>query len=297
MIVPDDEMCIQQMLGIDAIPEDIEREYMIRARMLHRQLAGGAIGPIAVVDLLRALGYGPPPPQATDDEGRIVWRRVEQGTPVNVRVDGQWSPNGQNVTFQGEVGGGTIAVQWANGRIDEFNAFDVRLADTGLPSDVDSESFMGEADRPMPDARIGLIRGSKEAAIAVTEALDGEIVAIDEDSAAQEPTGTASEEQDDMETAQLKRLADVLDDDDDENEVETPSLRGDIGDDDEIPPHVPDTKINWGQVKKGTEVWLRDGEDMFDAKFIRCTGDGMASVHVDGEKEPREVERAFLKMP
>jgi hypothetical protein len=261
-IIPDDELCIQQMLGIVDIPEDIQREYLIRTRMLHRQLAGGPIGPIAIVDMLRFLDYALPPPQVMNEDGRADWRRVEDGTPVEIRVDGKWF--GENITYAGEVGGGTLAVN-NNGRIDEFNAFDVRIPSAELPSDVDAESFEGEADRPEPDARINLI-GSEDDAETVRSAPDGEIEPVEDEDAPEE------------------------------NEVAKPEPKGDIGTDDDVPANV-EQKVNWGTVKKGTEVWFRDGDDMHEAAFHHCVPPGKAKIQVQGEQETREVERAFLKMP
>jgi len=250
-LIPDDELCVQQMLGIVDIPEDIEREYMIRARMLHRQLAGGAIGPVAIVDMLRSLDYGPPPPQVVNADGNADWRRIDPGTEVEVRISGEWVRG--DCTFAGEIGGGTVAVK-VKGNIDEFNSFDVRIPSGELPSDVDAESFSVEADRPVGDARLSLLN--------------------DDPSKDIEPLP--------------------------KNEVEKLPVQGDIGSDDEVPPHRPATmvageKIDWRTVKKGSEVWLRDGDDIRDAKFLRNVNPGKAVVVVDGAE--REVDRAFLKLP
>lgn len=260
-IIPDDELCIQQMLGILEIPKEIEQEYMIRARMLHRQLAGGPIGPVAIVDMLRFLGFALPPPQFVNQDGMVDWRRVEVGTRVEVKVDGTWQ-SGDQISFAGEVGGGTVAVE-IRGRIDEFNGFDVRIPDPTLPSDVDAESFEGEAERDEGDARVKLI-----------EPDDPENEAEVIENTKEGATDTKS----------------------DQNEVENGAPKGDIGSDDDIPPNTVQ-KVNWGKVKKNTEVWLREGDDLFDAKFQRCEKPDKALVHVEGEKEPRLVDRAFLKLP
>lgn len=247
MLVPDDELCIQMMLGIDQIPADIQHEYMIRARMLHRQLAGGAIGAVAIVDMLRSLGYGPPPAGKTGDDGRIDWRKIEIDTPVNVCTNGTWTLNSENITFQGCVGQGTLAVRCL-GQINEYNAFDVRLADIGLPNDVDEDSFTkpGRHESPKPDARIDLIPD------------------------------------------------DAVSQDDADNGFESEIEQSEIGD--EGPPNVTQ-KVHWQKVRKGTPVWFRDGDDMKDAKFLRCHKTGMAKILVEGENEPREVDRNFLKLP
>ena len=271
-IVPDDELCIQQMLGIVEIPEDILEEYMIRARMFHRQLSGGAIGPVAIVDMLRALGYGPLPPQATNDEGNADWRLVERDTRVDIRIDGKWISD-PGITFQGEVGGGTVAVN-NRGRIDEFNSYDVQIPARVLPADVNAESFEGEADKAVPDARASL---------------------IEDDGDEEEWSPELAEDLPGAETVPAEST-DELSEEPVENEVEKPEFKGDIGKDDEIPSNV-EQKIRWGRVKRGTELWLRDGDDMKDCQFHRCVAPDRALVLVDGESEPREVERAFLKMP
>ena len=241
MIVPDDELCIQTMLGIDAIPEDIEHEYMVRVRMLHRQLAGGPIGPVAIVDLLRFLDYGPPTVIKDKDSKAIQWRSLELETQLDVFKGGKWRKD-LHATFQGEVGGGTIAVK-IDGRIDEYNSCDLRLAENGLPSDVDLESFIepGKHEAPQADARLSIL--------------------------------------------------------DDKNEVEMKIESEKIHPDDEPPIQPPLKNVNWGTVKKGTEIWFRDGEDVYDAIFQRCVGNGMASINIAGEDETRDVDRTKLLMP
>jgi len=239
MIVPDDEICIQNMLGLDIIPKDIEDEYMVRARMLHRQLSGGPIGPVAVVDMLRALGHGPPAAAPGDSGKPTVWRTVDVDTAIELSIDGEWKCEGH--TFQGEVGGGTLAVK-VNGRIDEYPAWQVRISDRGLPSDVDKLSFEKPAntERIVGDARVALL--------------------------------------------------------DENNEVEIKNETSEISA--EEPPMQPQLdKVNWGTVKKGTGIWYRDGEDVFDAEFQRCVKDGMAVIKIEGEAKSRSVERTKLLMP
>lgn len=241
MIVPDDELCIQTMLGIDAIPEDIEHEYMVRVRMLHRQLAGGPIGPVAIVDMLRSLDYGPPTVVKDKNSKTIQWRSLEPGTQLEVFKGGKWRKD-LYATFQGEVGGGTIAVK-VDGRIDEYNSCDLRLSDDGLPDDVDIESFTepGKHSAPQADARLSIL--------------------------------------------------------DDKNEVEKKIESEKIHPDDEPPIQPPLKNVNWGTVKKGTEIWFRDGEDVYDAIFQRCVGNGMASITIAGEEQSRDVDRSKLLMP
>lgn len=249
-LIPEDELCVQQMLGIDVIPEDIEIEYMIRVRMLHRQLAGGPIGPVAIVDMLRYLNIGPPPAQVVNEDGQADWRRVVVDTPVEAMVDEEWVAG----LFAGEVGGGTIAVK-INGKIDEFNSFQVRIPQETLPADVDADSFsVPAAVINDPDARADLLNDSES------------------DEASSEEVETESEE----------------------NDVETATPQGDIGIDDEVPRYVP-VKVNWGQVKKGTEVWFRDEADFFDATFLRCVKPDKAIIEIDGNE--RQVDRAFLRLP
>lgn len=162
MLVPDDELCIQRMLNITEIPDDIEREYMIRVRMYHKQGASGPIGAMALIDMLRFLGHSCEPGRiALPDDDKTNWRGVDIMTPVHVRVDGVWTTT--PATFQGEIQAGLVAVD-RFGKIDEFNSFDVRLPPPDLPDDVDAASFKGKASDldDKPDARINLVDGNGE---------------------------------------------------------------------------------------------------------------------------------------
>ena len=157
MMVPDDELLIQEILGINTIPDDILSEYALRIRMYHKQGAGGGLGPLALIDMLRFVGYSCESAKMIKPVERVNWREQKIGSVVEVRVDGLWLNT--PATFEGEVGGGILAVE-RFGKIDEFNSFDVRLPASELPSDVDPEAFKKEnatREKDQPDARDSLI--------------------------------------------------------------------------------------------------------------------------------------------
>ncbi|MEO1615058.1 MAG: hypothetical protein AAFV88_04360 [Planctomycetota bacterium] len=161
MIVPEDHLCIQQMLGIEVIPKKIEEEYGIRIRMYHRQGAGGPLGVTGLIDMLRFLGCSCGQAKFAKQSEQIDWRRIDEGTPVQVQVGNEWLTD--HATFQGSVSAGSLAVE-RGGQIDEFNAFDVRLVKDQFPDDVDEESFKGDPDdlRHKPDDRINLVEAGSD---------------------------------------------------------------------------------------------------------------------------------------
>ncbi|MEM6692989.1 MAG: hypothetical protein AAF664_26405, partial [Planctomycetota bacterium] len=152
MIVPDDQLCILQMLSLEVMPEDIEEEYGIRIRMYHRQGAGGPIGPIALIDMLRHLGYECGQPKFAKKSEQVDWRKTEEGTPVQVQIGNEWST--QRATFQGMVSSGTLCIE-RDGKMDEFNAFDVRLVEGLFPSDVDPKDMKSKPDAPINQVERG----------------------------------------------------------------------------------------------------------------------------------------------
>ncbi len=142
MMVPQDEHCIQRMLGVDAIPDEIYTEYMIRLRMFHRFMSGGGpLGPIGCIDLLRSMEYSPPSLSSGTGPNKTDWRDVPLGTPVQIKNEGQWSPRNLLFRFAGFVDFGTLAIQSPTGRVDEYRKQNVRLVEDDLPDDVNKSSF------------------------------------------------------------------------------------------------------------------------------------------------------------
>lgn len=156
MILPEDEMTIQRMLGKSLIPSDIHDEYMARVRFLHKEVSGGPMGPGMIVDMLRFLGYMPSNGGGQQD-GPPDWRSVDRGTLVQVRRAGHWTSPEMECRFEGFVDSGTLAVLLPGGRVDEFNKCDVRLKPLG--EDISQEDLGGTMrdGKPEPDDRLSLV--------------------------------------------------------------------------------------------------------------------------------------------
>lgn len=82
-IHPTDSQQITAMLGVDQPPKELEQEYFIRVRMLHLVGLCAPLGPIAIIDMLRSLGFDP----AEEPRPCVPWERYPQdGT---IRVEGK----------------------------------------------------------------------------------------------------------------------------------------------------------------------------------------------------------------
>ena len=158
MILAQDEMTIQRMLGCNEIPQDIHDEYLRRIRFLHRETSGGPMGPGMIVDLLRFMGCEPAV-SGSDNPAMVDWREVERGTRVKVRRAGRWTANDVVCRFEGFVDMGTLAVELPTGRVDEFNKCDVRILaineNPGIVPDKVEQGSMQDG-KVEPDARIEL---------------------------------------------------------------------------------------------------------------------------------------------
>ena len=162
MIIAQDEMTIQRMLGCNEVPVDVYDEYLRRVRYLHRETSGGPIGPGMVVDMLRFLGYEPGV-TGSDNPGMVDWRQVERGTRVRVRRAGKWTSKDVVCRFEGFVDMGTLAVELPGGYVDELNKCDVQVLskddlgeDAGFAQDDKQQSGSLADGTPDPDARVGL---------------------------------------------------------------------------------------------------------------------------------------------
>lgn len=262
MILPDDEMTIQRMLGVGVVPSDVHDEYMNRVRFLHREVAGGPMGPGMVVDMLRFLGYEPGKTGSTQT-GVLDWRKVDRGTLVQVRRAGHWTAAEMECRFEGFVDSGTLAVLLPGGRVDEFNKCDVRILEVDTEGIVPPEEGLGGTMRdgaPDPDARVGLL----------------------DDKPADEPSDSLSHEGEpqDSDAKQADASAGKLNEDGELVELTEPS------------PAWP--KPEWKSLKKGDALWVRerlgDETDVHDAKFVKKIPRNVKVLMVvDGE----EVERTF----
>jgi len=162
MILAQDEMTIQRMLGCNEVPVDVHDEYLRRVRYLHRETAGGPMGPGMVVDMLRFLGYEPGV-TGSDNPGMVDWRQVERGTRVRIRRAGKWTAKDVVCRFEGFVDMGTLAVELPGGYVDELNKCDVQVLskeDIGenigfVPDDKQQVGSFIDGT-PEPDARVSL---------------------------------------------------------------------------------------------------------------------------------------------
>lgn len=82
-IHPTDSQQIAAMLGVAQPPKELEQEYFIRVRMLHLAGLCAPLGPTAIIDMLRSLGFDP----AEEPRPCVPWERYPQdGT---IRVEGK----------------------------------------------------------------------------------------------------------------------------------------------------------------------------------------------------------------
>lgn len=266
MILAQDEMTIQRMLGCNEVPADVHDEYLKRVRFLHRETAGGPMGPGMVVDMLRFLGFEPAI-SGSDNPDMVDWRQVERGTRVKVRRAGRWTASDVVCRFEGFVDMGTLAVELPGGRVDEFNKCDVKILAinpeiAGLEQESAKSGTMldGKAE---PDARLQLQK---------------------EDS--------SDESEDDTVSAAFDP---ELDSESSELSADDPALQ---------PPSSPwPPAPDWKTLKEFTPVWVREkvGEgadaefDLHDGKFVSRLPGGRIKVKLvvgDGE-DVEEIEKVF----
>lgn len=264
MIVPEDELTIQRMLGVLDVPADIHDEYLRRVRFLHREVAGGPIGPGMLVDLLRFLGYEPAV-SGSKQQNDCDWREIERGTRVQIRRNGYWTEVAMECRFEGFVDSGTLAVLLPGGRVDEFARHDVRIAnlvDAGIetpgvtPTDMFELAGSMRDGRAETDARTQQLESSAEVGDTVSPVLLNELPH-------QYPPGELNE------SGELRTL-------------EEPS-----------PAAWPVT--DWKNLKKGDPVWAReviDGEvELYEGKFVKKSPKIVKVLLVD--ESGQEIERAF----
>ena len=264
MILPDDEMTIQRMLGVSEIPADVHDEYLDRVRFLHREVSGGPLGPGMVVDMLRHLGYSPGDSGSTQG-GVKDWRSVDRGTRVQVRRAGHWTAADMECRFEGFVDSGTLAVLLPGGRVDEFNKCDVRLLEEESDGVIRPDESVGGTMRDGsadPDARLDLYE--KDA----------------KESPSDEAEGSQSSDQDSESEGPSDAPAGKLNEDGELVELNEPVQSW--------------PRPSWRSLKKGDDLWVRervgDEVDVHDAKFVKKIPKNVKVLMVvDGE----EVERTF----
>jgi len=142
-MVEQDEEMIQDVLRVNTVPEDIRTEYFIRMRIIHRYNAGGPMGINSIVAMLRYLNYQPPQEELIDEDGKVNWRQVPDGTPVELLIGREWERRG---LFAGKSDGGMLAIE-IDGHVDEIYEHQVRL-----PDDVELSDAASDTVTPADDA-------------------------------------------------------------------------------------------------------------------------------------------------
>jgi len=278
IMVPDDELLIQQMLGISIIPDDIQEEYGIRITLYHRHGPGGPLGPLALIDMLRFLDYScEVGKEIRKDEERmeIDWHTVPTGTPVQVRQKGLWIMS--MATYQGIVQAGILAIE-RFGRVDEYRAIDVRLPtedDTPTPPPPIEE--VEEDDEPAPKMtktpRKSPSKGGRST---------------------KKKTGRSAKKR---ASPKGKSKPDPVAEEP-EKEPETPKPASSFAAGEEIGGHNVDSrdmfleesrKTKWTTVKKNTPIYFREGDETHEGVFLRSAGSKRADIQLDDELKKREA--------
>ena len=121
-----DSQILQTLLGMEELPDDVVRECEMRCRWYHSCGAGGGIGPLALIDMLRFLGYERKPDPAAPVV--VDWGRMPSDGSVLVearhdRSDTVWFPG----VYLGFISAGTLAIKTGDGAVVECKRINVRL--------------------------------------------------------------------------------------------------------------------------------------------------------------------------
>lgn len=85
------------------MPEEVLKEYLLRIQMYHCLGTSGPLGPVGLVDLVRACGYE----RTFGSKTASPWRSTKKGTPIEASYSGQWVPG----VFHGVTNQGALAIQ------------------------------------------------------------------------------------------------------------------------------------------------------------------------------------------
>ena len=144
-----DQETLTRILGMDPIPNDILEECDLRTSMFHKSGASGPMGALAMISLVRDLGYKPA--SQAERSAKTEWRELPQDGSVRIEA-GPFFGTMQPGTFLGFVQAGMLAVKLdEDDFVREVRADMVKLAaDQRKPAE-------GSEDAAVPDARINLI--------------------------------------------------------------------------------------------------------------------------------------------
>lgn len=177
-IHPIDQRLITAMLGLSEVPKELEQEYSVRLRMW--SLAGnvGPLGHVALIDLIRYLGFDPPEEPRPD----VPWERYPANETIRVAV--RWTKEPTSPWFHGLFCGivqdGSVLVRMFSGQnshesiVRTFHRNDVRLSANQSECDTlsplhETHIDVEERERPPvaesalydPDVMIGIPEGEQ----------------------------------------------------------------------------------------------------------------------------------------
>lgn len=142
MIQPDDEVSLLRMLKADRLPSDVRQECELRTRWFHADGNSGRLGTLAMIDILRHLGYSPPAAPAPIVPAVAL---LPVGSPVEANFFGGWQPG----TMLGLGPGGTIVVRLdSDNSVKECHAHVVRVADVASVTAPLPEEKPAKATKP-----------------------------------------------------------------------------------------------------------------------------------------------------
>jgi hypothetical protein len=234
--------------------------------MYHSDGNTGPLRTLALIDLVRSLGYVPKQAEAKPQE--VDWRLYPQDGSVRVEalVSGQWTPG----RFFGFVQYGMLAVRLdSSAFMGEYRRDVVRLVSDG------SDDLSHLKDEP-PPPRVALIDEPPPPRPAIFEKLDeiGEMPPVGynppDDDGSQDDPSDADDEPDSDPAEELTFIA--------------PNPHA-------SPIRLPDL-YDWSTAPAGSPVWVDiDGDDIVDAVFCRVTESGLVVAEIEGQEREFHPER------
>lgn len=133
---PQDEQSLLRLLGTNTVPEEVQHEYRIRVKWFHSDGHSGPMGTLALVNMLRYLGYKANPeqekPKVTD------WRAVPKDKSVQVEVE--WQNEKRLGRFCGMVGAGMLMIDMdGDEMVREFPPYQVKVVGVDKEEEPDAE--------------------------------------------------------------------------------------------------------------------------------------------------------------
>jgi len=107
MIHTQDEQSLCRFLGTVEFRQDVLDEYRLRQGMFHADGNSGPLGSMALVEMLRYLGYGELP----SERERKVIHWAEEPKDGSIAVEVEWQGKKVQGRFLGVVGAGSLVVR------------------------------------------------------------------------------------------------------------------------------------------------------------------------------------------